>query len=135
MKTLRSQVSDRELRRFGLMGGIAIAAVFGLIKPWFRGGALPLWPWAVGALAISLALARPSALIVPYRLVSRAGAMLAALSANILLWFLFYAIVTPAGLVRRWLGGDPMKRSFEPSAASYRVPSRPPRRENIDRPF
>ncbi len=117
------------------MGGIAIAAVFGLVRPWLRGGAIPLWPWAVGALAAVLALTRPSALMVPYRLVSCAGAIVAGLSTKILLWFLFYTIVTPAGLVRRWLGGDPMKRSFDLSAASYRVPSRPPRRENIDRPF
>lgn len=37
--------------------------------------------------------------------------------------FIFYGVVLPTGLILRLLGRDPMARTLDRDAASYRVPS------------
>ncbi len=40
---------------------------------------------------------------------------------------LFFGIITPAGLLLRWSGKDPLERRWDPEAESYWVDSREPR--------
>jgi hypothetical protein len=54
------------------------------------------------------------------------GHALGWVNTRLLLGLVFYGLITPMGLVRRFLlGRDPMRRQFEPEADTYRVPRQP----------
>ena len=45
----------------------------------------------------------------------------------VILGVLFFGIITPAGLLLRLAGKDPLERRWEPDASTYWVDSREPR--------
>ena len=55
----------------------------------------------------------------------RLAEVLAWINTRILLSVVFFGMVTPMGLVMRWLGRDPMRRGFDRGAATYRVNRQP----------
>jgi hypothetical protein len=110
----------KELRRFGLLVGGVMGAI-GLWPLVVRGGGLRTWAIGVSALLVGPALLRPESLGLAYRLWMTLAAGLAWLNTRIVLGLVFYAVVTPMGLVGRAFGHDPMRRRFERGATSYRV--------------
>jgi hypothetical protein len=110
------------LRNFGLMFGV----VFALLAAWLRAT-----PWALalfGALAVATlaaALLRPQLLAGPTRLWMKLGDVLHRVVSPLVLGLLYGVLLVPTGLLRRWLGGDPLKRDFDAAAASYWTPCEP----------
>ena len=104
-------------RNFGLI----FAGVFLLVAAWPLGqGSAPRW-WAVavaGAFATA-ALLFPATLSVPNRLWRRLGDAMHMIMSPIILLLLFFAILTPVGLVARLLRKDPLRRAAEPGLPSY----------------
>jgi hypothetical protein len=125
----------RELRQFGLLMGGLLMLFFGLLIPWLWSFSYPQWPWIVGGVFIVWGLTLPRSLGPVYRLWMWIGGIFGWINTRILLGFVFYFIVLPTGLLVRLFGKDPMARSFDPNAASYRVKSTPPARENMEKPF
>ena len=41
---------------------------------------------------------------------------------NVLLFLLYFLVVTPAGLIAR-IGRDPLSRKWDPAASTYWIPS------------
>jgi hypothetical protein len=113
-----------ELRNFGLIVG----GIFGVIGVWpliFRGQGVR--PWAV-ALAVALivpALVAPSLLGPAQRAWMAVGNVLGWINTRLILGIVFFGMMTPMALVFRLIGKDPMRRTFDPKASSYRVPCRP----------
>jgi hypothetical protein len=128
-------VSRKELRDFGLIVGGLLAAIFGLGLPLLKHRAVPLWPWIVGVVLVTAALAFPSALRGPNFLWTKFGLVLGWINQRIVLTIVFYIILLPTGLIMRALGRDPMARGFEPDRESYRVASRQAPARSMDRPF
>ncbi len=117
-------VTKRQLRSFGLLTG-GIWAVIGVL-PWvFRGAPVRLWAIVLSALLAGFGLAWPAALHYPYRGWMTLGHALGWINSRILLSLVFYLVVTPMGAIMRLFGHDPMRRSFDPQAPSYRVPREP----------
>ncbi|SRR5579885_114335 len=129
------QAQRAELRNFGLLTGAIFAALFGLLMPWLRHRPFPAWPWIVCVLLVVPALIAPQALRQVFRAWTAAGRVLGWINSRLILTVVFYAIVTPAGVVMRLCGHDPMKRTFDPKCDSYRVPSRQLSPSTMDRPF
>jgi hypothetical protein len=102
------------------------------------GAAWALWPlvrrqpeairWealvACGAVAL-LALLRPSLLGPVHRAFRRATRPVQRLSQALLLGGIFFALLTPVALLRRWLGESPIKPRFDRQARSYWIDRRP----------
>jgi hypothetical protein len=77
-----------------------------------------------GALAAATALSSwlfPRANRVLYLAVSVVGYPIGLVISYVLMAVLFYGLITPAGIVFRMLGRDPLKRTFDPGARSYWV--------------
>jgi hypothetical protein len=123
------------LRTFGLVTGAVFVGLFGLALPWLRRATLPRWPWIVAVPLILLALAAPGALRGVYRIWMRFGRVLGAVNSRIILAILFFLVITPAGLVMRLLGRDPLARQFDQDAASYRLPAEPNEVSSMEKPF
>jgi saxitoxin biosynthesis operon SxtJ-like protein len=114
----------RRLRSFGfLLGGLF--AFVGLWPAAFAGR--PMRVWALGAavlLALPAAL-HPPLLARPYRAWMAVGHALGWINTRVILTLFFCLVLTPVGLVMRLVGRDPMRRAYDPKAASYRQPRDP----------
>lgn len=128
------EVSVADLRNFGLITSALLILFFVVLIPWIWDLAYPMWPWVVAAALSLAALVAPARLRPVYRVWMRFAELLGWINTRIILGLIFYLIFVPFGLLMR-LVRDPMRRSRDAGAASYRVPSQGPKPENMEKPF
>lgn len=126
--------SRRELRLFA---GLWFPAFWGLIgllgfSKWGRlDVAVALWGAAVGISVIGLW--RPRFMRWIYLGMVYAVYPIGFVISHVLLALIYYAVMTPFGLVMRLVGRDPMGRRIDRTTRSYWIPRRPV--ENVERYF
>jgi Saxitoxin biosynthesis operon protein SxtJ len=117
---MKDEITNKQLRSFGF----TVGGIFALIASWplIVRAEDPRW-WAVAAAGCLLlpALVFPKSLAWIYKRWMALGHALGWINTRIILGFIFYVIVTPIGIFRRWLGKDPMGRRLRPDLDSYRV--------------
>jgi hypothetical protein len=118
---MKNEITTKQLRSFGL----TVGGIFAFIGFWpaVYHGVNPRW-WAavVAVLLVVPALVFPTSLFWIHKGWMFVGHVLGWINTRIILGIVFYIIVTPIGIVRRWLGKDPMGRQLRPELDSYRVP-------------
>ena len=135
-KTMSSKSTDKkELRSFGLIMAGMITLFFGLIIPWLWSSTLPLWPWIVGLVFLVSALSVPVALRPVFIVWMKIGHVLGWINTRLLLGIVFYLVIAPIGLVLRLMGKDPLNRKYDKSGPSYRIVSKQPGVDKLERPF
>jgi len=125
----QAPVTNAMLRKFGLLVGAIFALLgckplwaFSHFVPHLVEGATPrYWAAFLGGALIVLGLVFPAALRQPYRGWMLIGAGLGWVNTRIILGVVFFAIVTPLGILKRMVGKDSMSRKLDPKAESYRV--------------
>ena len=118
---MRHPDKEKQLRHFGLIVG-GIFAVIGLWPVLFRAQGPRLWALALAVALVVPALVLPRSLTYVHRGWMAVGEALGWINTRIILSVIFYALVTPMGILMRRFGRDPMHRRFEPDATTYRVP-------------
>lgn len=126
--------NPKQLRQFGLIMAGMITLFFALLIPWIWGIALPLWPWVVAGVFAAVALIAPGLLKPVYQVWMKIGHVLGWINTRLILGIVFFLIFVPVGLVMR-LMKDPMRRKLHEPVESYRVESKQPVTENLERPF
>lgn len=129
------ELDRKGLREFGFVTGGIVAALFGVAFPWLLGRSWPLWPWIIFAALAFFALVAPMALNPVYRAWMRFGLLASRITTPLILGLVFFLMISPLGFVRRMFGRDALGRSFEADADSYRVQSRRPTKQGLERPF
>jgi hypothetical protein len=118
---MRTTSPHRREREFGLLVG----GVLCLLGSWWlyrgRAGAFAGVLLAAGALLVLLGALLPAVLGIPYRGWMKLAEALSVVMTNLILAIVYYGIVTPLGLLRKALGGDPLRRRSRP-AESYWCP-------------
>ena len=115
-----NQITSRQLRSFGF----TVGGVFALIALWpliVRADDPRWWAAVISAGLLLPAAVYPASLRQVYTGWMALGHVLGWINTRIILGFIFYLIVTPIGIVRRWLGKDPMGRRLSPHLKSYRL--------------
>ena len=110
----------KQLRHFGLIVG-GILAVIGLWPVLARGERPRSWMWGLALALIVPAVVAPWTLAPAHRAWTALGNALSWVNMRIVLGLIFFGVVTPTGLALRIAGRDPMRRAFDPDAATYRV--------------
>jgi len=130
-------LDSKGLRQFGLMLGIFVALVFGMLLPWiWEWEDLPNFAWiGVGGLLLLWAVLAPGSMKGLYIVWMRVALIIGLIVNFIILSSVFFFLITPMGLVFRVLGKDPMRRSFDDSAMSYRVASKVAAPNHVERPY
>jgi hypothetical protein len=128
------KLDARGLREFGLVTGAIVAGLFGVLLPWLLEHAWPTWPWVVFAVLAIWALVHPLSLNPVYRIWMRIGLLLGRITTPIIMTVVFLVSIFPAAIVMRCFGKDPMRRRFD-QEKSYRVDSKQPPVENMDKPY
>ena len=123
------------LREFGFVMAGAIAGRVGVLLPFLFEHGWPLWPWPVALAFLLLGVFLPHGLRHVYVLWMRFGMLIGRVTTPLLLGVLFYLVITPAGLIRRALGGDSVRKPREANTDTYRIKSHQPDNEKMERPF
>ena len=127
-------MSIKELRKYGLVTGAMLILFFDLLIPWIWGIAMPKWPLIAAAILAAMALIFPASLRPVYTVWMRFAEALGWVNTRIILSVIFFLLFFPVGMIMR-LFNDPMRRKLDESADSYRIPSNPPKPENMERPY
>ncbi|MGD9922720.1 MAG: SxtJ family membrane protein [Pseudorhodoplanes sp.] len=110
--------------------GVVMAAFFlvvGLFPLIFRSYLdIRWWSIAIGVVFAALAWLRPRMLNPLNRLWLRLGLLLSKIVSPLVLALLYYATVTPIGLLMRAAGKDPLRTRRDPSAQSHWISREPP---------
>lgn len=125
----------QDLKQFAWIMGGMIALLFGLLIPHFRAiSPAPITFWIAGCF-IFAGLIHPRSLSPVYRLWMQIGHILGTINTRIILGIFFVVFVIPFGVVLRLFGWDAMHRSWSPELSSYRIPSTPLPRQQMEKPF
>lgn len=130
-----SEPSLKEIRQFGLIFGALLAGVFGLLVPWTKGAALPVWPWIPAGLFWLVVVFSPGSLRPVYRLWMKLAAVINAVVTRVVLGMVYYLIIFPMGKAMKLMGKDPMARQWTAALRSYRTPSQPSAANDMEKPF
>ncbi|MBI3252156.1 MAG: hypothetical protein HYZ52_02395 [Candidatus Omnitrophica bacterium] len=121
IKTIRS--SPRDLKTFGLVVG-TFFAVLGALFLW-RGRPGTLYWFLAAAFFLVLGFLRPAFLKPIQKVWMTAALLMGWVMTRVVLGVLFYAVITPIGLVSRACGKDFMTSKIDPAQESYWL-TRPP---------
>ncbi len=109
--------------------GFVFAGFFASVAAWplvFGGGGVRWWALAIAAGFLAVALFHASLLRPLNRLWTRFGLLLHRVVNPLVMGLMFYAVITPAALIMRLAGKDPMRRGFDRDATSYWIERTPP---------
>ena len=121
---MANEIIAKQLRSFGLTVG-GIFALIGLWPVVVHNAGLRWWSVIVAGALMLPSLVYPKSLFWIYKGWMAVGAVLGWINTRIILGVVFYAVVTPIGIMRRWLRKDPMGRQLRPELDSYRVVRKP----------
>lgn len=126
--------TPKDLRNFGLIVG----GIFGVIALWpmvFRGEDVRMWAIAASVALLIPAVVAPSILEPVHVVWMKVGHVLGWINTRILLGIVFYAIVTPLGLLSRMLGKDHMNLRLKEPVDTYRRIKEPRPATHMKNPF
>ena len=131
---MQSHTDNNKLRSFGL----TVGGVFAVISLWpvvFRNEDPRWWSAVVAACLLVPAAVFPKSLFWIHKGWMAVGHVLGWINTRIILGVVFYVIVTPIGMVRRWLGRDPMGQHLRPDLDSYRINRKPRAASHLRRQY
>jgi len=141
------ELSNAEMRKFGLVTGLIVVVLFGFVLRWIFTGSeghywpfnvellKPTWPWLVAFALWIPALLFPAGLRPVYKAWMKFSEALGYVNSRIILFIFFYLILAPFGMILRLFGFDPMRRKLDDSS-SYRVDSKVPNSpQSMERPY
>lgn len=131
---MQNEITKKQLRSFGLTVGGIFAGIG--VWPLLIHSAEPRW-WSLiiaGALLLPAAI-YPHSLVWPYKGWMALGHVMGWINTRIILGIVFYFVVTPIGIFRRWLGKDPMGQHLRPDLESYRVVRQPRQASHLTKQY
>ena len=107
-------------RAFGLLFA-AVCGAIAAIAAW-HGRHSALW-WSIAALAFCLASVLSPPVLGPLNRAWRwLSLQLSRIVSPVVMTLIFFAVLTPVGMLMRWAGNDPLRLRFEPQRLSYWLP-------------
>lgn len=130
------ELTQKQLRNFGIGLTCSLTLFFGLFLPWFFERSYSQIPFALAGVTLALALSYPSLLKYPYKFLHGLAKLIEFLLIRFILLLLFYFILFPFSFVLRRGIRRRMGYGFDASLASYRTgPSCSSERASYERLF
>jgi hypothetical protein len=131
---MNPQTATKDLRQFGLIVG-GIFSVIGLWPMIVRNESPRFWSLVLGGTLVVLGLVVPQSLKQIHAGWMKIGHVLGTINTRIILGIIYYGLITPMGVVMRFMGKDAMHRVLVPDAATYRVVRAPRPRHHMRNQF
>lgn len=122
----------KELRQFALIMASMIILIFALLLPWINDWSFSWTPYIIAGVFALPGLLMPQVLAPVHKLWMKFSLVLGAVNSKILLFIIFYLILTPMGFVAKLFGFDPMKKNIK--VDSYYI-KREKNINNMENPF
>ena len=134
--SMDSTILDKPyLRKFGLTLSFVFLGIFGVVLPFLFKKPMAMWPFVVGGIILVPAIVQPLLLKVIYTPWMKLGTVLGFINTRIILGVIFFALITPIGLLMRLCGNDPMNQKYNKSLKSYRKLTPPQNASHMEKPF
>jgi hypothetical protein len=111
-------------RAFGIVFAVCFALV--ALSPLRTHHPIRWWAFPVAGLFLLIGLLKPVWLRPLNKHWTKLGLLMGRIVSPVITAVLFYAVVTPTGILFRLFGKDPLCRSRDPEARSYWIERRPP---------
>jgi Kef-type K+ transport system membrane component KefB len=135
MNVIIPELDLYELRKFAITTAGLLAIIFGAVLPWLFGAAWPWWPWLIAAVLALWGLLHSASLRPVYRVWMRVALLLGKVNSVLLLGIIFMLVISPAGVIMRLFGYDPLKRGFDMKTESYRKPGAARSQNHMEKPY
>lgn len=114
------QPSNKDLRIFAAVWTVFLILVS--FYPMIHGDALRIWPLPPAGLFLFFGLVLPKLLKWPYKIWLRFGEFMGNIVSKVILFLIYYLLVTPTGLIARLAGRDLLNKKIDSDAKSYWIP-------------
>ena len=112
---MKSSISKKQLREFGLLIGFGFPLLIGWLLPAIGGHLFRLWTLWVGFIALILGGLNPLMLLYPYKVWMKLGYVLGWVNSRIVLGLIFFLVLQPIALIMRLFGHDPLRKKWNTS--------------------
>lgn len=120
-------------RKFGLIVGGACLLLTGW--RYFAHHQLIIWLLATGVVLVLFAVIIPQ-ILTPLRLVwDKIGNVLGLINSSIILFLLYFLIITPIGFIMRMLGKNNLDLRFNPGVSTYWKPAKQTEHSSMKQQF
>lgn len=125
----------KELREFGITIGSILVVIAGAMLWRGRGSCLHIF--AIGGLFIALGIFSPSWLKPLQKLWMSFAVVLGFFMSRVILFLLFYGVITPIGFMMKIAGKDPLDERIDTKRTSYwnKRPEEAKNRESYEKQF
>ena len=117
---MKSNISERQLRKFGFLMGIVFPIIIGFLIPSIWGHMFKVWTLWIGIPSLTLGIFRPRLLLYPYKFWMGIGHILGWVNSRLILGLVFILVLQPIAIVMKVFGYDPLKIRKEIHKTSYR---------------
>jgi len=130
----RTQISDKQLKEFGLLMTWAFPLFIGIIAPWILGKGLQWWSLWVSLFFISFAFLAPKVIYFPYKAWMFIGGIVGFINTRIILGLTFYLLIFPIGLILKILNKLQFKKQNN-DCSNYVKRTDKLTKEQLENPF
>ncbi len=116
---MKSSISKKQLREFGLLIGFGFPILIGWILPGITGHLFRTWTLFIGIPFLFLGILKPFLLLYPYKGWMAFGHILGWINSRIILGLVFLLVLVPIAFIMRVFGHDPL-RTKQINTISYR---------------
>jgi ABC-type glycerol-3-phosphate transport system permease component len=130
------EVSVKDLRQFGIVLAIILGVIGGIHFLKGHASAYP-WFWGFGASALIMAVFIPRILKPIYIVFTKIAHAIGWFNTRVILILVYYAILTPIGILMKVFGRDALNRKIDKSAESYWIKRQTviPVKESLEKQF
>ena len=107
---MKQIISNKKLRKFGMIIGFGLPIIIGLLIPFLRGHLYKIWTFWIGCPFLILGLIKPKILYYPYKTWIALGHILGWINSRIILGLVFILVLIPIAFIMKVLGYDPLKK-------------------------
>ncbi len=115
--SFRQQVKQRDIRIFGYIW--AAIFLFTAFYPLIKGSDIRLWAAITGTAFLIIGTFFPPVLKYFYIAWVKFGELTGNIISKIALFFIFFLLITPMGIIMRLAGKDFLNKEFDKNAATY----------------
>ncbi len=107
---MKEQISNKQLREFGLLIGFGFPILIGWLLPSLLGHEFRAWTLCVGIPGFILGITAPRLLYYPYKGWMALGHSLGWVNSHLILGMVYIIVLQPIACIMRLTGYDPLRR-------------------------